>query len=101
VDLTVRAGTAAPAGRRIQLDGEYDLSRKDELHSIFASLAADGPATIDLTNVSYVDSTFLHLLATLHFRLNGHEVTLIGVSKGIRRLLRIVSFDQLFHIPDP
>ncbi len=97
----MRARTTLEESCRIELDGEYDLSRKDELNSIFASLAADGPATIDLTRVNYVDSTFLHVLATLHFRLNGHVVTLTGANSGIRRLLSIVNFDQLFHIVDP
>jgi anti-anti-sigma factor len=100
VDLTVRVGTGVQADRRIELDGEYDLSRKDELTSIFASLEPDGPATIDLTKVSYVDSTFLHVLATLHFRLKEHGVTLVGANSQVRRLLSIVKFDQLFQIAD-
>lgn len=100
MDLTARARTPLEESRRIELSGEYDLSRKDELSSIFASLAPDGPATIDLTRVNYVDSTFLHVLAALHFRLKEHGVTLVGANSQVRRLLGIVKFDQLFHIAD-
>lgn len=94
---TTRANAPVTA-HSIELVGDYDLSRKAELESLFDSLSADGPATIDLTRVDYVDSTFRHVLATLHFRLGGYGVTLIGASDSIRRLLGIVRFDQLFHI---
>lgn len=98
--LTAMARVPVHSTSCIKLDGEYDLSRKKELESIFASLAADGPATIDLSNVSYVDSTFLHVLVALHFRLKGHVVTLAGASSAIRRLLSIVNFDRLFRITE-
>jgi anti-anti-sigma factor len=83
--------------RRIALDGEYDLSRKEEVVSLFARLAPDGPAAVDMSNVSYIDSTFLHQLALLHFRFKDHSVTLINVQPNVKRILDLVKFDRLFR----
>lgn len=63
--------------RRIELIGEYDLSQKAEVAALFGALAPDGPATINMTEVSYVDSSFLHELLKLRKRL-GHPITLLG-----------------------
>lgn len=87
-----------PAICRVELNGEYDLTRKEELNSVFAALQPDGPAIIDLSRVDYVDSTFLQALAGLHFRFKEHGVTLVGAGAAVRRLLSIVKFDELFHI---
>jgi len=83
---------------RIELDGEYDLSQKEVLASLFGDLRADGPAAIDLTKVTYVDSTFLNALAVLRGRFNGHPITLLGANATILRVLRLVGFDRLFHL---
>ena len=86
--------------QRIQLDGEYDLSRKEELVAVLGSLSAKGPAVVDMTTVTYVDSTFLRELAGLQIRFKRWGVTLVGVSAAIKRILEITSFDQLFRIVD-
>lgn len=83
--------------RRVALDGEYDLSRKEEVASLFARLAPDGPAVVDMSSVSYIDSTFLHELALLHFRFKDHSVTLINVQPNVKRILDLVKFDRLFR----
>ena len=91
-----------PAGtNRIALNGEYDLTRKEELAALFSELSSNTGAVVDLSQVTYVDSTFLHVLASLYFRLKPHGVTLTGANTSIRRLLSIVKFDGLFHIADP
>lgn len=91
--------TAPEHGSRyIALEGEYDISRKKEVDSLFASLSPNGPLTIGLAKVSYIDSTFLHSLAQLHFRFKEHRITLAGANVAIRRLLSIVKFDRLFYI---
>jgi anti-sigma B factor antagonist len=93
-------GNALASPRRIELSGEYDLNRKEELGLLFATLPADGRAVIDLSRVTYVDSTFLHELVSLHLRLKEHGVTLVGANSAIRRVLDIVGFDQLFRIAE-
>lgn len=96
-----RNGSISSEAHHIELDGEYDLTRKEELRLLFAALPDNTAAVIDLSRVSYVDSTFLHELALLHFRLRAPGVTLTGANASIRRLLSIVKFDQLFCIADP
>jgi anti-anti-sigma factor len=84
---------------RIELEGEYDLSRKAELASVFASIdGGDGPLVIDMSKVSYVDSTMLNQLSRLRFRHRDRQITLAGVSLNVRRILDIANFDRLFQI---
>jgi anti-anti-sigma factor len=84
---------------RIELNGEYDISQKEAIASLFGSLRPDGPAVIDLTKCTYVDSTFLSELVRLRKRLKEHPITLLGASGAVMRVLRLVNFDRLFVIP--
>jgi anti-anti-sigma factor len=84
--------------RRLQLVGEYDIADKDTLAALFGALAPDGAVVIDMTKVTYIDSTFLHQIEALRSRLKQHRVTLLGVNKQARHILHIVNFDHLFQI---
>jgi anti-anti-sigma factor len=90
--------TAHDGTRRLQLVGEFDIADKDTLAALFGALAPDGAVAIDMTKVTYIDSTFLHELEALRSRLKQHHVTLLGVSKQARNLLHIVNLDHLFQI---
>jgi HptB-dependent secretion and biofilm anti anti-sigma factor len=83
---------------RVELEGEYDISRRDELASLFSSLEGDGPIVVDMTKVSYIDSTILHELSMLRARDRGREITLLGSSANVRRILKVASFDRIFEI---
>jgi anti-anti-sigma factor len=89
---------AHDGGRRLELVGEYDIADKATLANLFGALAPDGPAEIDMTKVTYIDSTFLHQIERLRSRLKEHRVTLFGVDKNVRRVLHAVNFDHLFQI---
>jgi anti-anti-sigma factor len=89
---------AHDGARRVQLVGEYDMADKDTLASLFGALAPDGAVVIDMTKVTYIDSTFLHQIDALRLRLKEHRVTLLGVNKQAQELLHIVNFDHLFQI---
>lgn len=86
--------------QRIELHGEYDLANKEALAALFGSLNANSPIVVDMTNVAYIDSTFLHAIADLRRHFRPHSVTLFGVSEHAKRLLRIMDFDRLFKIVD-
>jgi anti-anti-sigma factor len=88
-------GTAVP---RIELNGEYDLSNKEEIASLFGSLRAGGPAVVDLTNVTYMDSTVLQELVKLRDRFEAQTITLLVRSENVRRLLQVVQFENLFEV---
>jgi anti-anti-sigma factor len=87
-------------GHRIKLEGELDLARKNELQRLFNSLEKDGPLTIDLRRVTYADSTFLSLLASLALRFQEVPITLLGATPNLRKVFRVVQFDKLFQIVD-
>jgi anti-anti-sigma factor len=84
----------------IALEGEWDVTRKNELKALFNSLTTDGPATIDLRAVTYVDSTALSLLAALSLRFKNSPITLIRPNASVLRLLKLLRFNDLFHIVD-
>jgi anti-anti-sigma factor len=86
--------------RRIELDGEYDLSQREQIAALFGALDADHPVIIDLTKVTYIDSTFLHELAALRLRLKEQSITLTGATPSIKRILKIVKFERLFVLTD-
>src|ERR1700677_1432161 len=82
----------------LQLEGEYDIADEDTLAALFGALTPDGAVVIDMTKVTYIDSTFLHQIDALRLRLKKHRVTLLGVNKWARNVLHIVHFDHLFQI---
>jgi anti-anti-sigma factor len=88
------------SARRIELNGEYDISQRQAIASLFEGLRPDGPAVIDLTNVTYVDSIFLGELIKLRRRFGKHPITLVGAKGSVARVLRLVSFESLFQITE-
>ncbi|MBV8531092.1 MAG: STAS domain-containing protein [Candidatus Eremiobacteraeota bacterium] len=89
-----------PQNNRIALDGEWDLSRRDELIALFSALTLDGPATIDCSGVTYADSTVLSVLAALKLKFADVPITLLCPNEQFLRILKIVKFDTLFQIAD-
>jgi anti-anti-sigma factor len=82
----------------VRLTGEYDIARREELARLFQSIDGQRPLVIDMSDVSYVDSTFLNELANLRLSDKGRSITISGANEHIARLLKTVSFDQLFKI---
>jgi anti-anti-sigma factor len=82
----------------LRLTGEYDLTHKDEIAELFATVDGNSSVLIDLSEVTYIDSTILRELAILRKRQNGHSIELVGASSQNERVLRIVDFDKLFDI---
>lgn len=87
-------------GHHLTLSGEYDLARREELTALFTAVEG-GPVTMDMTAVSYIDSTFLAELAAMRFRLNDSAVTLVGIQPNIRRVLQIAKLDRFFSFQPP
>lgn len=86
--------------QRIELHGEYDLSRREELAALLASVDGVKAVVLDLTRVTYVDSSFLNELGALRTRLKDAHITLLGVSPQLRRVLSLMRFDTIFEIVD-
>lgn len=92
-------GSALSQGH-VVLEGEYDLTRKQELASLFASLDGADPIEIDLSRVTYLDSTVLHELIALRARRKDGTITLAAPNPNIRRIFELTHLDQLFQITE-
>lgn len=80
----------------ISLAGEYDIARRQELAELFSAVTNGAPVTIDMSQVSYVDSTFLGELTKMRLRLNELPVTLVGVQPNVARVFQLAKLDRFF-----
>lgn len=80
----------------VSLKGELDIYRADAIRDSLA--AVDGADVVDLSGVTYLDSTALNELARLYKRVG--KVMIVAPSPQIRRVLTIVGFGELFDIVD-
>jgi anti-anti-sigma regulatory factor len=88
-----------PEENRLELEGDWDLSRREELDFLFSALRSDEAAVIDLSRATYIDSTVLNQLASVRQRFNGHQITVVA-NGPVSRLLRLVGFDKMFRVVD-
>ncbi len=87
----------------VALSGELDLSDVDTLALQLESAAAESDnLVVDLTEVTFVDSTVLGTLVEARNKVtaSGGSVVLAGPSKNVRRLLEVTSLDQVFPVFD-
>lgn len=82
----------------IVLSGELDMYEAPAVRAALAAL--EGPGVVDLTAVTYIDSSALSELARLARRVGLREITLVVTSSKVRRIFTIVGFDALFRIVD-
>ena len=78
----------------VALSGEVDLCCAPQVRASFARI--DGPVVVDMSSVTYADSSLLNELAQLRRRV-GH-VELVVTSPQLRRILDIVGFTQRFRV---
>jgi anti-anti-sigma factor len=78
----------------VRLAGELDLSNVSSLRAKLGAI--DGPAVVDLSEVTYLDSAALNELALLRRRVG--TVALVVGSANVRRTLEIVGFGTSFRI---
>lgn len=82
----------------VVLTGDLDIYEAPALRRVLDVL--DGPGTVDMRGVRYLDSSALAELARVARRIGRHEVTLVVASANVRKVLGIVRFDNLFTIVD-
>ena len=82
----------------VVLSGELDIYEAPALRRLLDAL--DGPGTIDMRDVVYLDASALGELARVARRVGRYEVTLTVGSKNVRRVLDVVRFAELFIIDD-
>ena len=85
----------ASAVVRIAWSGEIDLARAAELRGDIERLPTAADVELDLTDVTFMDSTGLKLMWVLYNRvvLHGRHLVLTGVSPQVMRLLVTTGLD--------
>ena len=100
--LIVQSGHA-DGSVTISVTGEIDSSNCTELHDELLRAAAgdDGRCTVDLSGVSFMDSSGLRALLIGHRALSdaGKAFVVAGVSDSVRRLLEITGLLERFGLP--
>jgi len=80
----------------VVLEGEIDIHDADRLRTLFAACSDGTPVLVDLSRVTYLDSTALNELARLRRRCD--DVALVVTSPQIERILEIVGFTDTFRL---
>ena len=93
VTFEVRDG---PDGRYLIASGEIDMASGPIFAVAIARLlAASGEVTVDMSDVTYMDSTGLHVLCTAASR---GSVRLLDVSRPVRRIIEIAGLEDTLLI---
>lgn len=80
-----------PGGRSVRLEGEFDLANAPEVAAAIADLSGDGSADVDLSGVTFMDTSGLHALVQ-GARSLGEDtpVVLVDPPSRVVRLMEIV-----------
>jgi anti-anti-sigma factor len=82
--------------------GEADTSACGLLDAALTELDASRPAQLEMSQVTFMDSSCLRVLITHHLQRPefGSRVEIIAPSDPVRRLLRVTGMADLFVIRD-
>ena len=88
----------------VRLRGEVDLSWSQQVRkAILAALGASGKVGVEMSEVSYIDSSGIAALVEglQNARSKGQQFGLVGVSKAVMAVLQLARLDRVFPIfPD-
>jgi anti-anti-sigma factor len=96
LDATLVGGASAV----LAVSGELDLYEVPKLNAALETVARAKRIVVDLTGVTFVDSTALAALLRAHRRLasEDRELVLVAADPTIRKLFDVTGFDRLFRI---
>lgn len=98
-DLLILTDTT-PTGTMLRVAGEVDLSSAPQLRdaALRALRQGEGPLCLDLSGVTFLDSTGLHVLIATRRRaqLEGRQLILGDCSRPVERVLQITATATLF-----
>ena len=83
----------------VRLTGEIDLSNVDRLQDQLSLLVEQGHVVIDLSEVSFIDSTGLTAFIVAHRRATAADTRLhlAGATGTVQRLLELTQLDRHLH----
>jgi len=98
--MTMRTDVRGHDGSAVlHVAGEVDIATSPHLLAEAARLAgAGGDVRLDLTDVTFIDSSALGILVRIHndLRRRGDRLQLVAVSERVEQVLRLTALDRLF-----
>lgn len=94
-------GTIVPSEPTVKMSGDIDITCGPELIRLEKRLVKSDFVIIDVSNVDYVDTTFLRFLLKLRRHENKSEhsaIKVIGVGHRLRRIFEITGLTRLFDL---
>jgi anti-anti-sigma factor len=89
LEITYRDGDTG-----LRLAGELDLRTRPQLSEAVARIRDNGQMTLDLSEVTFIDSSGLHAIVEIASTNNGHPLILEGLPATMRRLFEITHLAQ-------
>jgi anti-sigma B factor antagonist len=84
----------------VSLNGDFDIENSQALKTeVRKKISSENPnVVIDLSSVSYVDSSGLGTLIAIQkdARFNGGSLSIVGASEQIKRVMKMTNLDKLF-----
>jgi anti-sigma B factor antagonist len=85
--------------RGLRLAGELDLQSAPKLTEALANMQGDGPATLDLSELTFMDSSGLHAIVAFARADNGRgRLILEGASATMLQMFEITNLAQHPHL---
>jgi anti-sigma B factor antagonist len=85
----------------IQLGGEIDLGNAGDLGNDLCDAvdrSDSSPVVIDISNVTFIDSSGIAMMLRVHRHANGRSVTWRGAQPNVLRVLEITRVDTVISL---
>ena len=87
--------TPIPDGTGLKLVGELDLATTPELTKALLGLSRHDTYTLDLSELTFVDSCGIHAILSLAKSVNGNgPLVLLNPTEAVSRVLEILDLDK-------
>lgn len=86
--------------RHVKMSGNIDMTCAPELSRLEKRLAEPGFVVFDISNVEYVDTTFLTFLVKLRHHANKADrssIKIVGANSRLRRIFEVTGLARLFQ----
>jgi anti-anti-sigma factor len=94
-EVSVVVGDDGPV---VYLTGEFDLANRSKLTQRLRSLQTTGPVVIDLSAVTFLDSSIIGALIGIHA--SGLNFTIRGAGGSTRRSLEILGVPDVLRVEE-
>jgi stage II sporulation protein AA (anti-sigma F factor antagonist) len=84
------------SGRGFRIAGELDLGTVSKLRDALTPFVGDGEVTLDLSELTFIDSTGIHALLDVARSQDGKKLILESPTEPVRRVLEILELDDSY-----